>query len=639
MTRLFFQVGRLRLRMVLVMALCLATVCGGNLLAYWGFFGLTGHQLLRQGVNVGLLFLSVLALLSAYIHRGLAPVIALLESLREQGMARPTGEQRGHRTALRFPLSLGAAGAAAGGAAVIVGGAIDVLWGGMRLSVAVGLGLANLALTVAMCLVLYVVARAMLRPIVAHFRHEVVPAGPRISVRAKVTLTTAVMCLAASAPTALLAAMHASTGHSREHVRDRAHLAEAIAYGGTALEGRRFARAVASMRLASDGRIRLEDDDATSAAPLPPGLGHAFVHVTGPTPPGPGSGSLIVVVVLVLGLSLYIGHTLGSNLASDVELVSLRVRDLAESEGDARRRLSPLVPQVPQFSDLRRLADAVNELLARIISINVSHWVAMEKTLEADRVKNQFLANVSHDLRSPLNSVLGFSELLLRINNEGLTRTQRDRIETIHRAGNELLLLINEVLDTAKVEAGRVALAREDTLPVELMNRALKEVRRRGVPDTIAIETELQAGLQAVSVDPQRFVQALAAIIQFCVDSMEQGRIIVQLKSQTLPAAASGERLKVLRVRVATTSGGMVASEVKQLFNGFRRTPGRRGLGLGLPLARTFVEMHDGRLDLTSTPGIGTTFTLDLPLPEPVVLARLRPRRDRDGAGPGDGSG
>jgi signal transduction histidine kinase len=626
-TRLYFQTGRIRVRMILVVLACLIGFGLANIGAYWAFFDLSREQLVDQILLFSVMLSLIAVLLSGYIWTYLKPVAAMLTRLQNEGLGSAGEDEAARRAALRFPLTFAGVALIASVVGVVAGLVLDATVMGFPLPFAVTLGIATITEAAAVCAFIYVAARNMMRPIIAHFRHEEVPSGVRVAIRSKVSFAIILLSLLASIPTALIFSGRLTTIESRSSSLSRIHLAEAVAHGASALSSEDLSQAAAAARLQGDARILFTDTDSPAAAPLPPGHGRAYVTVAG-SPPRRGTRlTLLVLVVLLLGLSTFVGRQLGDNLSHDVRLVSNRLRVLAEAGQEDRQKIKPLLAEAPQFSDLRQLADAVNALLDRFVELTVTQFLAIEKTLEADQVKTQFLANVSHDLRSPLNSVLGFSELLLRLSGEDLNDKQKEQLATINRCGGELLLLINAVLDTAKIQAGRVSLSREDSLPAELLSKALDEVRRRrAIPDSVQIETELQAGMQAVMVDPHRLIQAMSLIISFCVESMDQGRIVVQLRAQKVRGAGREER-QVLRFRVATTSGGLVESEVKRLFAGFQRKPGQRGLGLGLPLAKAFIEMHDGELNLHSNPRIGTTFTAEIPIIQQKVLARLLPRK------------
>lgn len=619
MTRIYFTAGRVRLRMIAAEGVVLTLLGAANLAAYAWLLELPAPQLRAQGLSIALFVLAAFVLLASYSLVALQPVSLMLEELREEGIS--GHEQEAHRVALRFPLRITAVALLASLGTLALGLLFDVTWGGLELPFAAGLALVTASVLLAACTFIYLVARGLMRPIVAHYRHETVPPGPRVAIGPKVTLGLVSLCLAAAYPTAFIAAARLSNLERQYRQTRRARVAEALAHGARALSPQVLEQSIASLHLPRAGRVRLQRGTAgcPPRAAIPDG--HCVViHEEAPAPEQPIG--LVVIGVLVLGGTFLVSRHLGQSLSGDVRLVAARAQALAAGTSE----LQPLAGGQPQFSDVRRLADALNDLLERIVAIQVSHFVAIEKTLEAERVKTQFLANVSHDLRSPLNAILGFSQLLLR-DGESLTERQRDELSTILRCGNELLELINQVLDTAKVDSGRITLHREEVPATELLTRTVRAVQKGGVPAGIHIETELQPGMPAATVDSQRLVQAMAFVLRFCVESMDRGRIVAQLRAEQREASSGTEPQRALVFRVATTSGGLPEREAERLFVGFRRRPGARGLGLGLPLARAFIELHGGTLSVSSSMGLGMHFTVEIPLLQPKVLARLRARR------------
>src|SRR5262249_51591289 len=186
-------------------------------------------------------------------------------------------------------------------------------------------------------------------------------------------------------------------------------------------------------------------------------------------------------------------------------------------------------------TEVRRVAMAVNRLLERIPRLTVESFLAVERAEEARRLKSQFLANMSHDLRSPLNSILGFSELLLRGLEGEISAGQRAVLASVHATGLNLLRLLTEILDTAKVESGKMELHRQSTPPAEILTRA-QDAARRGraaaVDDKLAVG--LQAGMGPVYVDPLRMTQALTHLLNYALDAADGGSVSLH--------ASEGER-------------------------------------------------------------------------------------------------
>jgi signal transduction histidine kinase len=257
--------------------------------------------------------------------------------------------------------------------------------------------------------------------------------------------------------------------------------------------------------------------------------------------------------------------------------------------------------------EIRQLVQAVDALVQRITEANVAKYVAIERAKEADRLKSQFLANMSHDLRSPLNSVIGFSELLLTGIEGELAPGQRELVEPIHVGGRHLLQQIDDILDTAKLEASRLELHPEPTPPAALVSRAIQSARARR--PHVEWATDIAAGLPVVFCDPYRTTQALENVLAFAAERCHDERVQIAVR----PGRSVGRR--VVFVRVATPKKPATAEQLAQARRGFTRIPGHRGLGLGLPLAGAILELSGGSLSIEEL-GDGMVFTLELPAPE-----------------------
>lgn len=233
-----------------------------------------------------------------------------------------------------------------------------------------------------------------------------------------------------------------------------------------------------------------------------------------------------------------------------------------------------------------------------------------QRTEEANRVKSQFLANVTHDLRTPLNAILGYADLLTEQAAErGLSEFTED-LGRIRRAAEHQLTLVNDVLDLAKVEAGRLDVASE---PVDL-SRFLPDllatvgpmVRRNGS----TLEAEGVDGAGVVRTDPTRLRQILLNLLSNAARHTALG--LVRLEA----AREGGDVL----LRVRDTGDGMTREEVELLFEDYAQTKvgaARGGTGLGLSISRRLARLLGGDLSVESVPGSGSVFTLRIPAGEP----------------------
>ena len=251
--------------------------------------------------------------------------------------------------------------------------------------------------------------------------------------------------------------------------------------------------------------------------------------------------------------------------------------------------------------------------------------------MAADRSKNQFLANMSHELRTPLNSIIGFSSVLMDAT-QGLLQPRLHRfLENIHTAGNHLLELINDILDLSKIEAGKMEL-RADQFDLRETLAAVERVMRGVASEAkVQIVYRVDPAIPEVRLDEGRLKQILFNLLTNAVKfSVPQG--VVTVNCHFLPRAASPIAFDTVRVDVTDEGIGIPAEELAQIFDEFYQTEeGRRakrgGTGLGLSLTKNFVELHHGRINVESSPGVGTTFTLYLPTDYLEAQGTAPPRR------------
>jgi len=229
----------------------------------------------------------------------------------------------------------------------------------------------------------------------------------------------------------------------------------------------------------------------------------------------------------------------------------------------------------------------------------------------ASRHKSEFLANMSHELRTPLNAIIGFSEVLTQRMFGDLNEKQEEYLRDIHASGQHLLSLINDILDLSKIEAGRMEL--EPTafdLPSAIEN-ALTLVRERAGRREIALHHAVDQRLGQIRGDERKIKQVLLNLLSNALKfTPEGGRIDVR----------AGLVDGMAEVSVADTGIGIAPEDQEAVFEEFRQvgTAAKKveGTGLGLTLSRKFVELHGGRIWVTSGVGVGSTFTFTLPLSE-----------------------
>ena len=229
----------------------------------------------------------------------------------------------------------------------------------------------------------------------------------------------------------------------------------------------------------------------------------------------------------------------------------------------------------------------------------------------ANRAKSQFLANMSHELRTPLNAVLGFSEMLSQRLVGPLGEKQLEYVDIIYRSGSHLHDIINDILDLAKVDAGKLDLKPEDGVdPCAVVEACVALMRERANAGGLRLSIDVEPGLPLIVADATRLKQILLNLLSNAVKFTEPGGSVVITVRQPGPETIAFE--------VRDTGVGMSEADIKialepfgQVDAGFSRR--HEGTGLGLPLVSRLAELHGGRFHIDSTKGHGTTATLTLP--------------------------
>jgi PAS domain S-box-containing protein len=242
---------------------------------------------------------------------------------------------------------------------------------------------------------------------------------------------------------------------------------------------------------------------------------------------------------------------------------------------------------------------------------------AHEEADRANRAKSEFLSRMSHELRTPLNSVLGFAQLLEM---EPLAPRQQESTREILKAGSHLLELIDEVLDIARIEAGRLRLSLEPVDAVLVIDECISllgpQARHEGV--TVAME-EAEIGSMYVVADRQRLKQVLLNLLSNGIKyNREHGTVRVSIER-----TEGGSRI---RIDVSDTGRGIAPERIEELFAPFERLgvegTGIQGTGLGLALTKPLVEAMGGTISVTSEPGTGSTFSVELASAAEAPLSR-----------------
>jgi signal transduction histidine kinase len=293
-------------------------------------------------------------------------------------------------------------------------------------------------------------------------------------------------------------------------------------------------------------------------------------------------------------LALLLGFLLSWSLIAPLRRTEERLAEIAA--GDFSRHVE--VPNRDEIGVLAANVNRMNDELERLY----------REVEAASRHKSDFLANMSHELRTPLNAIIGFSEVLREQMFGELNEPQLAYVDDVLEAGRHLLSLINDVLDLAKIEAGRMELDIGDVSIPDVLASGMtmhgEQASRAGIALGLTVDPE------AISIraDERRVRQVMFNLLSNAIKfTPRDGRVDV---SATLHDG-------VVEVAVADTGAGIAAAELERIFEEFEQgTAGSQveGTGLGLPLSRKFVELHGGRLWAESAVGVGSTFRFTLPV-------------------------
>ncbi len=268
-----------------------------------------------------------------------------------------------------------------------------------------------------------------------------------------------------------------------------------------------------------------------------------------------------------------------------------------------------------------------------------------EELATASKYKSEFLANMSHELRTPLNSLLLLARSLRDDRDGNLTPDQKESAGVIFASGNDLLNLINEILDLAKIEAGRMDLRLETVEPADVARTLVQQFDHMARSQGLTLEVKVEPGLpERFVTDPKRLGQVLKNLVGNALKFTDKGGVTVRIAPAGPGVDLSRSGLgagRAVAIRIVDTGIGIPQDKQKVIFEAFQQVDSgdrRRygGTGLGLSISREIVALLGGEIQLQSEPGVGSTFTLYLPFetrgaqppgPEstrPVVSARPR---------------
>ncbi|MBX3304895.1 MAG: PAS domain S-box protein [Nitrospira sp.] len=269
------------------------------------------------------------------------------------------------------------------------------------------------------------------------------------------------------------------------------------------------------------------------------------------------------------------------------------------------------------ITERRAIETQLEQTAIQMECINLELEMANDEVRQATEAKSSFLASMSHEIRTPMNSIVGMAQLL---GETSLTPEQQDYTQRLRRASDHLLDLINDILDLSKIESGHLEL---EAVPIDLhdlMENVGEMMALRAHAKQIDFVVRVCPGLpERVSGDPTRLRQILVNLVGNAIKFTETGHILVQVE-----ADESGR----FRFSVVDTGIGIPADKLGSIFDSFSQADSSTtrkygGTGLGLSICKRLVELMEGDISVTSTPGIGSNFLFTVPLP--TVSLETRP--------------
>ncbi len=356
-----------------------------------------------------------------------------------------------------------------------------------------------------------------------------------------------------------------------------------------------------------------------------------------------GWGDALAVAVWA-GLSTLLAHTVWRVL-----LRTLRWMQDTYTEAQAQAHLLR-----DKSAELALALKSLGQTSAQLARSNEQLEIARQHADEARRSKEEFAASVSHELRAPLNLIIGFSDLILRepqvygaghAGSPALPPKLMADVTLIHRHAQHLLKLVNDILDLSQMDANHLTVQQEVVPARELVDRAVVEyeelIRQRG----LSLNVHIQPNLPEVYADRTRVHQVLLNLLNNALRFTDSGGITITARSERAKASEAGgtkslvagsdtpEPASEVVISVTDTGVGIAPEDLKRLFEPFvqlgdARRRKREGSGLGLAISKRFIELQGGRMWVESAPGVGSTFSFTLPISpaQPVIALDRIPR-------------
>jgi PAS domain S-box-containing protein len=329
------------------------------------------------------------------------------------------------------------------------------------------------------------------------------------------------------------------------------------------------------------------------------------------------------------------------------ELLAINYHDIIHPDDIAagETAFDAVVERVPQLLETRVLTAAgeTREVKLTAVPVVVSGQVVgvhgivediteanmMQRDLQAaNAAKTLFLANVSHEVRTPLTMVIGATEMLL---DTSLDPSQNQLADMVNRNSQRLLRLVNDILDFSRLEAGKISLMEGPYRLADVLDELLEWAQPRAAGRGLKLTSHLDDALPStVHGDALRVSQIFSNLVDNALKFTDTGSVEIAVRRKTCAAPTSGGEVDQVEFAVTDSGVGIPPEHLESLFDSFTQadptaTRSHDGVGLGLAISRDLVDLMGGELDATSTPEVGTTFTVVLPLTEAAERAETTP--------------
>lgn len=317
--------------------------------------------------------------------------------------------------------------------------------------------------------------------------------------------------------------------------------------------------------------------------------------------------ALTTLCALLTGVATAVAFAVSRDVRLDVDDLARRIQEISARGRETTDRAQDVVP-VPALDEVGELAIAFDALVERFAAAEKTYADALARMEEIDRERTTFLATVSHELRSPLNAILGFADILLSEVDGPLVGEAREEVAIIKQSGLHLLGLINDILELSAIASGQLRLARTEVDLAPIVEEVVKEATGLRGDKPVELRIERLSDSCVAYADGRRVRQILGNLVGNAVKFTPRGEVVVQLSADPYYTT----------IRVRDTGPGIKPEEREAIFDEYRqggdRRARRRGTGLGLAIARRLALMHGGSIRLESELGSGSTFVLKLPV-------------------------